>query len=101
MEMLGDDQNLPTVKDKLVHAIIAFDKFNEAYFDYWFKVRDTGRMEECHNYLTKHVSNFDTFRERVNGWIAQTEHRHLVSAFDVDSEVKPEDSVSRVDSQVW
>ena len=25
-EMLGDDQNLQTVKNKLVHAVIAFDK---------------------------------------------------------------------------
>lgn len=50
--------------------------------------------------MTKHVSDFDTFRDRVNGWIARAEHRLLVSAFDVDSEVKPEDSVSRVDSQV-
>ena len=99
-EMLVDDQNLQTVKDKLVHAVIAFDKFKEAHFDYWSEVRDTGRMEECRNYLTKHVSDFDTFRDRVNGWIAQAEHRLLVSAFDVDSEVNPEDSVSRVDSPV-
>ena len=32
--MLGDDQNLQPVKDKLVHAVIAFDKFKEAHFDY-------------------------------------------------------------------
>ena len=58
-------------------------------------------MEECRNYLKKHVSDLDTFREGVNGWIARAEHTLLVSAFDVDSEVKPEVSVSRVDSQVW
>ena len=57
-------------------------------------------MEECRNYLTKHVSDFDTFRDRLNGWIARAEHRLLVCAFDVDSKVKPEDSVSREDSQV-
>ena len=50
--------------------------------------------------MTKHVSDFDSFRDRVNGWIPRAEHRLLVSALDVDSEVKPEDSVSRVDSQV-
>ena len=94
--MLGDDQNLQTVRDKLVHAVIAFDKFKEAHFDYWSEVRDAGRMEDCRNYLTKHVSAFDTFRDRVNGWIARVKHRLLVSAFDV----KPEDSVNRVDSQV-
>ena len=94
-EMLGDDENLQTIKDKLLHAVIAFNKFKEAHFDYCSEVRNTGRMEECRNYLTKHVSDFDTFRDRVNDWVAR-----LVSAFDVDSEVKPEDSVSRVDSQV-
>ena len=99
-EMLGDDQNLQTVKDKLVHAVIAFDKFKEAHFDYWSEVRGTGHMEECCNYLMKHISNFDTFRDRVSGWIARAEHRLLVSAFDFDSEVKPEDSVSQLDSQV-
>ncbi|XP_068690788.1 uncharacterized protein [Montipora foliosa] len=97
--MLVDDQNLQTLKDKLVHAVIAFDKFKEAHFDYWSEVRDTVHMEECRNYLTKHVSDFDTFRDEINGWIAQAEHRLLVSAFDVNSEVNPEDSVSRVDSQ--
>ena len=97
-EMLGDHQNLQTVEDKLVHAVIAFDKFKEAHLDYWSEVRNTGHMEKCSNYLTKHVSDFDTFRDRVNGWIARAEHKLLVSAFDVDSEVKPEDSASRVDS---
>ena len=57
-------------------------------------------MEGCRNYFTKHVSDFDTFRDRVNGWITRAEDRLLVTAFDVDSEVKPEDSVSRIDSQV-
>ena len=98
--MLDDDQNLQTVKDKLVHAAIAFDKFKEAHFDYWSEVTDAFRMEECCNYWTKHGSDFDIFRDRINDWIARAEHRLLVSAFDVDFEVKPEDSVSRVDSQV-
>ena len=48
--LLGDDQNLQTVKDKLVHAVIAFDKFKEAHFDYWSEVRNTGRMEDCRNF---------------------------------------------------
>ena len=98
--MLGDDQNFQTVKGELVHAVIAFGKFKEAHFNYWSEVRDAGRMEEPHNYLKKHVSDFDTFCDRVIGWIARAEHRLLVSAFDVDSEVKAENSVSRVDSQV-
>ena len=36
-------------------------------FDYWSELRDTGPMEECRNYLTKHLSDFDTLRDRVNG----------------------------------
>ena len=67
IEMLGDDQNLQTVKNTLVYLVCAFDKFKGAHFDYWSEVRDAGRMEECRNYLTKHVSSFDTFRDRVNG----------------------------------
>ena len=93
--MLGDDQNLQTVKDELVHAVIAFDKFR-------LLVRVKGdRSHGGMSHLTKHLSDFNTLRDRVNGWIARAEHRLLVSAFDVDSEVKPEGSVSRVDSQVW
>lgn len=67
-EMLGDDQNLQTIKDKLVHAGIAFDNFKKAHFDYWSEERNTGRMEECRSYLTKNVSDFDTFCDRVIGW---------------------------------
>ena len=93
--MLGDDQNLQTFKDELVHAVIAFDKFRLLV-----QIKGTGPMEECRNYLTKQVSDFDTFRDRVNSWITQAKHGLLLSAFDVDSEVKPERSFSRVDSRV-
>ena len=31
-ELLDGDQNLQTVKDKLVHAVIGFDKFKEAHW---------------------------------------------------------------------
>ena len=93
--MLGDDQNLQTFKDELVHTVIAFDKFRLLV-----QIKGTGPMEECRNYLTKQVSDFDTFRDGVNSWITRAEHRLLLSAFDVDSEVKPERLVSRVDSRV-
>ena len=100
-EMLGDDHNLQTVK---IYRQLKMSSFMRSLplinFDYWSELRDSGSVEECRNYLTKHVSDFDTFRDRVNGWIARAEHRLLVSAFDVDSEVKPEGLVSRVDSQV-
>ena len=34
-ELLTDDRNLSTVKEKLVHAVIAFDRLKEAHFDHW------------------------------------------------------------------
>ena len=33
-ERLADDQNL-----QLVHAVIAFDKLEDAHFDYWSEIR--------------------------------------------------------------
>ena len=46
--MLNDQ----TVKEKLVHEVPAFDKFKEAHFDYWFKVKDAGGIAECCDYLS-------------------------------------------------
>ena len=45
--MLGDDQNLQTFKDELVHAVIAFDKFRLLV-----QIKGTGPTEECRNCLT-------------------------------------------------
>ena len=49
--MLNDQ----TVKEKLVHEVPAFDKFKEAHFDYWFKVKDAGGIAECCDYLSNRL----------------------------------------------
>ena len=51
--MLNDQ----TVKEKLVHEVPAFDKFKEAHFDYWFKVKDAGGIAECCDYLLNRLRN--------------------------------------------
>ena len=38
-ELLTEDRNLSTVKEKLVHAVIAFDRLKEAHFDIGQKLR--------------------------------------------------------------
>ena len=45
------------VKEKLVHEVPAFDKFKEAHFDYWFKVKDAGGFAECCDYLSNRLRN--------------------------------------------
>ena len=49
--------NDQTVKEKLVHEVAAFDKFKEAHFDYWFKVKDAGGIAECCDYLSNRLRN--------------------------------------------
>ena len=49
--------NDQTVKEKLVHEVPAFDKFKEAHFDYWFKVKDAGGFAECCDYLSNRLRN--------------------------------------------
>ena len=39
-DLLSDKRNLQVVKEKLAHAIKAFDNFRNAHYEYWFEVRD-------------------------------------------------------------
>ena len=102
IELLTDDGNLSTVKEKLVHAVIAFDRLKEAHFDYWSEVKDASGIAECRDYLAKQNENFGAFRQQVEDWIVLEEHRVLQASLRGDSDVliSPEDSVSRVGSQV-
>ena len=49
-ELLTEDRNLSTVKEKLVHAVIAFDRLREAHFDYWSEVKDARGIAESRDY---------------------------------------------------
>ena len=98
--MLSDKRYLQAVKEKLAHAIEAFDNFKNTHYEYWFEVRDEKGSAECDKYLAKHVDDFSVFRRRVSDWIAVAEDKLLSVAPEVDASIKPEDSVSHVGSQV-
>ena len=76
-ELLADDRNLSTVKEKLVHAVIAFDRLKEAHFDYWSEVKDASGIAECRDYRVKQNENFGAFRQQVDDWMALAEHKVL------------------------
>ena len=99
-ELLTDDRNLSTVKEKLVHAVIAFDRLKEAHFDYWSEVKDASGIAECRDYWVKQNENFGAFRQQVDDWMALAEHRVLQASLRGGSDllISPEDSVSCIGS---
>lgn len=97
--LLYEDLNLQTVKEKLMHVIIAFENFKEAHFEYYSEVEDQGGIAECQNCLSKQKDNFGAFRGQVNNWIVAAKYRRLSAELHADFKIKPEDSVSSVGSQ--
>ena len=99
-ELLTDDRNLSTVKEKLVHAVIAFDRLKEAHFDYWSEVKDANGIAECRDYWVKQNENFGAFRQQVDDGMALAEHRVLQASLRGGSAllISPEDSVSCIGS---
>jgi len=99
-ELLTDDRNLSTVKEKLVHAVIAFDRLKEAHFDYWSEVKDANGIAESRDYWVKQNENFGAFRQQVDDWMALAEHRVLQASLRGGSDllISPEDSVSCIGS---
>ena len=65
-DLLSDKRNLQAVKEKLAHAIKAFDNFRNAHYEYWFENRDEKGSAERDKYLAKHVDDFSVFRRRVS-----------------------------------
>ena len=53
-DLLSDKWYLQAVKEKLAHAIEAFDNFKNTHYEYWFEVRDEKGSAECDKYLAKH-----------------------------------------------
>ena len=99
-ELLTDDRNISTVKEKLVHAVIAFDRLKEAHFDYWSEVKDASGIAECRDYWVKQNENFGAFRQQVDDWMALAEHKVLLASLRGGSDllISPEDSVSCIGS---
>ena len=99
-ELLTDDRNLSTVKENLVHAVIAFDRLKEAHFDYWSEVKDASGIAECRDYWVRQNENFRAFCQQVDDWMALAEHRVLQASLRGGSDllISPEDSVSCIGS---
>ena len=95
---LLNDNHLQTVKEKHVHVVTAFDKWNEAHFDYWSKVKDADGITECCDYLSRHLDNFGAFWHQVDDWIVVAEQRLFSAGLQADSKIKPEDSASSISS---
>ena len=58
LELLTDDRNLSTVKEKLVHAVIAFDRLKETHFDYWSEAKDASGIAECRDYWVTRIKKW-------------------------------------------
>ena len=92
--LLAHDRNLQAVKEKLVHVDAAFQKLKDAHRDYVSEIRDEAELVESQGYLERQETNFTAFRQRIVDWIAATESKLLAESIRVDSDVKPEDSIS-------
>ena len=92
--LLSDHRNLQEVKEKLVHVDAAFQKLTDTHRDYAGEIRDEAGMLECQAYLERRKKNFSTFRKRIVDWIAAVEDKLVAESLRVDSDVKPEDSIS-------
>ena len=84
--MLTDDRNLQEVEEKLVQAC-------EPHYDYANEIHDADGVE-YQLYLDKEEKKFNTFRQKIADWITVTEDKLLAVSLQVDSNVKPNDSIS-------
>ena len=92
--LLADDRNLQEVKEKLVHVEAAFLKLKEAHCDYASEIHDADGVVQCQLYLDKEEKKFSIFRQRIADWITVAEDKLLAVSLQVDSDVKPNDSIS-------
>ena len=92
--LLSDERNLLEVKEKLVQVEGAFERLCEAHQEYASEIQDADGVAECQQYLCEEEKKFNTFRRQIVNWITETENNLLTVSRQVDSDVKPEDSVS-------
>ena len=93
-ELLSDDRNLQEVKGKLTAAEEAFLKFKEAHLNYVAEIGSEENEVECGEYFTREERKFRDFYWTTSDWITRVEVNLVAQSLQVDSEVKPEDSVS-------
>lgn len=93
-ELLSDDRNLQEVKEKLTAAEEAFLKFKDAHLSYAAEIGSEENEIECDEYFTREERKFRDFYWTTSDWITRVEANLVAQSLQVDSEVKPEDSVS-------
>ena len=93
-ELLSDDRNLQEVKEKLTAAEEAFLKFKDAHVNYAAEIGSEEDKIECEEYFTCEERKFRDFYWTTSDWITRVEANLVAQSLQVDSEVKPEDSVS-------
>ena len=93
-ELLSDDRNLQEVKEKLAAAEEAFLKFKDAHLNYAAEIGSEEDKIECDEYFTGEERKFRDFYWTTSDWITRVEANLVAQSLQVDSEVKPEDSVS-------
>ena len=72
----------------------AFERFREAHRDYVSEIPDENAIAEGQPYLENKERKFCVFRQQIIDWITETEHKLIAESLQVDSAVKPEDSIS-------
>ena len=93
-ELLSDDRNLQEVKGKLAAAEEDFLKFKDAHINYAAEIGSEEDKIECDEYFTGEERKFRDFYMTTSDWITGVEANLVAQSLQVDSEVKPEDSVS-------
>ena len=96
LELLSDDKNLQEVREKLTAAEEAFLKFKDAHLNYAAEIGSEEDEIECDEYFTREERKFRDFYWTTSDWITRVEANLVAQSLQVDSEVKPEDSVSCV-----
>ncbi|XP_067023711.1 tyrosine kinase receptor Cad96Ca-like [Acropora muricata] len=82
--LLADDRNRQEVKEKQ----------QEAHYDYANEIHDADGVVQCQLYLDKKEKKFSTSRQKIADWITVAEDKLLAVSLQVDSNVKPNDSIS-------
>ena len=77
----------------------AFLQFQGAHDNYAAEVQSAEGKVAREEYFAREEGKFNRFHREIREWIARVEDNLLAVSLQVDSEIKPEDSVSNADTQ--
>ena len=92
--LISDDRNLQEVKEKLINVDNAFQRLQEAHHDYSSESMDEDGIPKYQLYHGSEERKFGLFLQQIVDWITVTEEKLLADSLQLDSVVKPEDSIS-------